>query len=395
MKQRKYISLIALLLLFSMLLTVFTGCGYRKEREKERDLRAVGKVGKYTVTYDELFYLAMTYRDVMKGMYGEDIFDTEESREAYREELEELVYRNITANYAVFALAEEIRYTEADVQEMVDDSMQSLVESLGGMHEYRKMLHENYMTDHFLRRNSAASILQSNILNSYVYYLGLIESDADKICEIIMKGSTYIRTRHIAIFKDNGKTNAENRQTMEHILAELAAGADFDALVETYGEDVNLTDDGYYFMRGEMQEAYEEAAFALSVGETTGIVEGTDGFYIIRRLEKQREYVFLNCYGEGSPLYENYQKYTLVSMIDEQQATMDFVPNSYGASLDLTTLRQGMFWDWEYAFCVLGWILAGAVIVALIAWWCVVSMREDRKSKPNGRQGKNKTRSRK
>ena len=379
--MRKTLSSLVRLSALLLLVALLSGCGYRQPEPSDADLCEVGTVGSYTVTYDELYYLAMTYRAVLEDQYGADIFSTPESAKQYREELETLVYRNITANYAILTLAAEIGYKEADVAHLVDQSLEELVTSLGGMHEYRVMLHENYMTDHFVRKNYAVNLLQNNVFNSYVEYLGLIESDAEVICNKILNGSRYARTRHIAVFRDNGKSDEENRALMGSLKAQLDAGADFDALVSQYGEDNAQTSDGYYFMRGEMQEAYEDAAFALKEGEISEVVEAEDGFYLIMRLEKQTEYVMMNCYGVGAPLYENYQKYTFLSMIDEKQAELTFHPNGFGASVDLTSLRQKTFFDGEYLLVILGMVLVGIALAALIAWWIVVSIRADRREK--------------
>ena len=379
--MRKTLSSLVRLSALLLLVALLSGCGYRQTAPSESDLREVGTVGSYTVTYDELYYLAMTYRAVLEEQYGEGIFSTPESAKQYREELETLVYRNITANYAILILAAEIGYKEADVAHLVDQSLEELVASLGDMHEYRKMLHENYMTDHFVRKNYAVNLLQNNVFNSYVEYLGLIESDADVICDKILNGSRYARTRHIAVFRDNGKSDGENRALMESLKAQLDAGADFDALVSQYGEDNAQTSDGYYFMRGEMQEAYEDAAFALKEGEISEVVEAEDGFYLIMRLEKQTEYVMMHCYGVGAPLYENYQKYTFLSMIDEKQAELTFHPNGFGATIDLTSLTQKTFFDGEHLLVILGIVLVCLAVAALIAWWVVLSIRADRREK--------------
>ena len=67
----------------------------------------VGKVGRYEVCYDELYYLIMSCKDIMKAKYGADIFKTEASAAKYADELHNMVMERITANYAVFILSEE------------------------------------------------------------------------------------------------------------------------------------------------------------------------------------------------------------------------------------------------------------------------------------------------
>ena len=53
----------------------------------------------------------------------------------------------------------------------------------------------------------------------------------------------------------------------------------FESLIEQYSEDAAA---GYSFGKGEMTEAFEEAAFNLSMNEISGIVEDEYGYHIIK-----------------------------------------------------------------------------------------------------------------
>lgn len=68
------------------------------------------------------------------------------------------------------------------------------------------------------------------------------------------------------------------------ILAELAAGADFAELARARSTDTGSAAQGGklgWFGRGAMVPEFEEAAFALKVGERSGIVQSQFGFHII------------------------------------------------------------------------------------------------------------------
>ncbi len=84
---------------------------------------------------------------------------------------------------------------------------------------------------------------------------------------------------------DEAKANA--KKTAEEVLAKVKAGDDFDALVEQYNTDPGATDKGYTFAQdGSMVKEFEDASFALEVGETSELVETTYGYHIIKRIER-------------------------------------------------------------------------------------------------------------
>ena len=75
---------------------------------------------------------------------------------------------------------------------------------------------------------------------------------------------------------------SEVEGTREHM-------AEIDALIEQYGEDLYMFNnpDGYYIIRGNRWEAFEDAAFSLDVGEFSEVVETEAGFSILMRYEKE------------------------------------------------------------------------------------------------------------
>ena len=366
-------------LLLTLLLLSSVGC-YRSISPSEEDLKVVGTVGDFEVYYDELFHTVMITKDEMKSSYGEDCFTRDPGY--YAVELKDRVYRNLLSSYAILSIASGLGHSIEEAERMyaeeIEADMAELCASAGGMHAYKKMLHENYMTDRFIRYYQALLILQDSAFEEYVNWQGLISSDAEEICSIILKGNTYAATRHIAVFKDNGKTDEENRALIESLYTRVTAGGEvFDTLVSAYNEDTAQTENGYYFMHGEMQKEYEEAAFALSVDEYA-VAETDVGFYLIRRIKKDREYVMMNCYGSGSALFDSYQRYTFLSYLDEAEAELAFTPNEYGASLDLVSIEQKPFFDFAYLIHIVGVVMVCMIPVGLIVWWCVASVRADR-----------------
>ena len=104
----------------------------------------------------------------------------------------------------------------------------------------------------------------------------------------------YVRAKHILILTTDAKTGAPlssyeksaAKEKAEYILKQLKNGGDFDKLMNEHNQDpgVSQSPDGYVFTKGEMVAPFENAAFALKVGEVSPIVETDYGYHIIKRL---------------------------------------------------------------------------------------------------------------
>jgi len=98
-----------------------------------------------------------------------------------------------------------------------------------------------------------------------------------------------VRASHI-LLKTEGKDEAAVKKVAESVLAKVKAGGDFAALAKQYSEDDASKVNGGdldYFGRGAMVKEFDEAAFALKPGETSGLVKSQFGFHIIKVIDKR------------------------------------------------------------------------------------------------------------
>ncbi|WP_169796621.1 peptidylprolyl isomerase [Chondromyces crocatus] len=82
------------------------------------------------------------------------------------------------------------------------------------------------------------------------------------------------------------RSREEARRRAEEILAQLKEGkATLEELARSSSDDSSRAADGAMgnFERGAVPPALADAAFALKVGETSGIVESARGFHVVRR----------------------------------------------------------------------------------------------------------------
>ena len=103
--------------------------------------------------------------------------------------------------------------------------------------------------------------------------------------------STEIRAAHILLmYKGSMRSQAtrakdEALAAIEEIRDRLRDGADFAELARQFSDCPSSEDGGDLgaFPRGAMVPAFENAAFALAVGETSDVVETPFGFHLILR----------------------------------------------------------------------------------------------------------------
>ncbi|HEX6941049.1 MAG TPA: peptidylprolyl isomerase [Longimicrobiales bacterium] len=102
-----------------------------------------------------------------------------------------------------------------------------------------------------------------------------------------------VRARHILLRVATDATPAQRDSVLafaRDLRARAAAGANFAELAREYSQDPGSARDGGdlgFFGRGQMVGPFEEAAFALDVGEVSDVVETPFGYHIIKVEERR------------------------------------------------------------------------------------------------------------
>lgn len=175
------------------------------------------------------------------------------------------------------------------------------------------------------------------VLNAYIdalneHYYGPNGEKAPKEDEIRAEFEKFFKAKHILIrsSKENGDAYsaeelAEKEALVKEIQDKLAAGEDFDKLMQQYSEDTGLAfyPDGYLFQDdGSFVQEFVDGVKALKNGEISQPVKSDFGWHIIKRealtdedYEAQRMDLVYQMTGEG-----------IESLIDEwiQQANVEY-----------------------------------------------------------------------
>lgn len=325
-------------LILAFVMIAFSSCsgGVAPIKGDKDDLKVVANVLEKPICLEEVEYLTFNYKLEMENKYGEGIWDTAEGSELYRAELESKVEAAMLKNPILLSFYEEynIDIDDKDTKNSVQEYINSVVDEIGGGEEYKKQLKENGISDHHLRYLLALEMSREELRQKFLE-TGLID-DSDDTARDFIESDEVIRTLHVYIGNDAGDDIDENRKLAEKVVSLLEEGEPITRMIGRYSEDFYMTTtDGYYFMRGEYEEAYENAAFALGVDEYSGVVEGENGFYVIMRLPKESEYIEKNF----ADLKDRYIYVLFENIINERLATAELVYTDYGKNIDILNLE--------------------------------------------------------
>jgi peptidyl-prolyl cis-trans isomerase C len=126
-----------------------------------------------------------------------------------------------------------------------------------------------------------------------------------------------VQASHILVMVEADASQEEKdvaRKTIDDLLAQVQAGADFAELAKEHSDCPSKEQGGDlgFFARGQMVKPFEEAAFAMSEGEISEIVETRFGYHIIKVTGKKPE---------NKMLFEDVQEQIKQSLLEQKQNT--------------------------------------------------------------------------
>jgi peptidyl-prolyl cis-trans isomerase C len=179
---------------------------------------------------------------------------------------------------------------------LVDTQIKQMSSQFKTEEEFNAALKEVGLTKSIItaqvRRGLAIKLLIDKLYTNKIVIADKEQRDFYEQNPTYFKRPEQIKASHILLKTepaDNEKTKADKKAKLEVINARLKKGEDFATLAKDNSDCPSKTQGGDlgYFGRGQMAKPFEDAAFALKVGELSPIVETQFGYHIIKLAEKK------------------------------------------------------------------------------------------------------------
>ncbi len=213
----------------------------------------VAKVGNEKISEEEL-------NDVLTSQYGASVLDSLISNSIINQEIEK---QGIEVS-----------------QEEVDKEIEEYKEYYGGEESFLSVLESSGVDYNTFEKDIKTYLATNKILEKRIE---VTEEEMEKYFEENKESFNQqeeVKASHILV---------EDEATANEVLNKLNAGEDFATLASEYSIDESNSESGGdlgYFGKGEMAEAFEEAAFAMEIGDISEPVETEHGFHIIKLADK-------------------------------------------------------------------------------------------------------------
>jgi len=179
-------------------------------------------------------------------------------------------------------------------QDEIDERMAQVTAQFGSEEELQNRLAMMGMTKETLLSEMGTAVKVEKLMDKHAGASGITDAQVREYYDsnpAQFRQPEQVRASHILFGLDDGATpemRAEKKADAERVLAELKQGANFEELATQHstcpsaprGGDLGL------FEKGRMVKPFEDTAFALGIGETSGLVETRFGFHIIKLVDR-------------------------------------------------------------------------------------------------------------
>ncbi|MFW6139626.1 MAG: peptidylprolyl isomerase [Spirochaetota bacterium] len=180
--------------------------------------------------------------------------------------------------------------------EKVSEQFEAITSKFSSEEEFQSAIKEMGYTEQSLKEDIKREIAITNLIEQEIQKDITVKEEELK--QFYEENSQYfqepeqVQASHILIAVDDPSDTKQKEQALQKITEveqKLEAGEEFKALAKEYSEGPSASKGGNlgFFKRGEMDKSFEEAAFSLKPGQTSGIVETRFGYHLIKVTDRK------------------------------------------------------------------------------------------------------------
>lgn len=277
---------IAILILCGLTAGLFAGCGKKDSSTKvvlmtgfEKD--EIFRIETISCTVPEFMVYLTNTQNQYEYAYGKEIWNADLDGVTLEENVKDTVLAKIAQvktmnllaeNYQVFLDGAELEKVQKAAGEYYNSLTEQEIEKMGVSEETIRLLYEEY---------ARADKVYEFLIKDINPEISDDEARTITVEHILIKTYAKDGTGKRISYTEEGKDEAYERAVNILSLAQDTENHNFEDLIQEYNEDSIAT---YSFGKGEMDPAFEAAAFELETGEISGIVESEYGYHIIKCL---------------------------------------------------------------------------------------------------------------
>ena len=256
----------------------FTGCGDNTKVVFTTGLSGnqVFKIGSMTCTMPELMVYLTTFYNQYANTYGEEMWHYDFGGISLEEHVKDVVISKMAQIKTMNLMAEEYDISLSEEEE-------ANVREAAGV--YYGSLSESLKKEEKITKKTVEKVYREYAIANKVYTF--ITESADMEISDDEARSVTVQSIYFPSFKQtDGEQTSMNVQEPENVrkkaeecLQRVQGGESFESAASHYHAEYQAV---VSYARGDAEESLEEAVFSLDEGECSGVVQTSEGYYIVK-----------------------------------------------------------------------------------------------------------------
>lgn len=247
--------------------------------QEERFAQVLLRIGDLEISYGEVVLYMQSTKEKVETLYGKEVWDyvLDDAGTTYAEKLKEELLKQITYTKIVCAQAESLGISLTEDERMNVDEYTD---------NYLANFSNEEMAYYGITRELVWGIYADNLLATKIYESLTLNVDMDVSDEEARHPVLwYLFVAKYALAEDGTHVALDEeglervRERAEELAGEAKETDDFYGFARENTDDTDEVE--IIIGRGEMYEELEKIAFGLQEGETSGLIETEDGYFVL------------------------------------------------------------------------------------------------------------------